>query len=117
MGHDPCSVCSERVTRPELAGSYNRQRIRHMTNHNATPPVQTFRDGSISVRIWKKEVSNAESTSIFFSIDMQRGYKQDDDWKNTASINGKDALKVANLFTQANNWIVQQRQSIKEGSH
>jgi len=84
-------------------------------NNNSanTAPAQTFRDGAISVRIWKREHKNAETgnTSIFYSIDMKRGYKQGDIWKNTSSINGRDALRVANLFTQANDWIVCQQQS------
>ena len=82
-------------------------------NSANTAPVQTFRDGAISVRVWKREHKNAETgnTSTFYSIDMKRGYKQGDIWKNTSSINGRDALRVSNLFTRANNWIVQQQQS------
>lgn len=85
-------------------------------NNNSanTAPVQTFRDRAISVRIWKREHKNAETgkTNIFYSIDMKRGYKQGDVWKNTSSINGRDALRVSNLFTRANNWIVQQQYSV-----
>jgi len=79
-----------------------------------TAPVQTFRDGAISIRVWKREHKNAETgkTNIFYSIDMKRGYKQGDVWKNTSSINGRDALRVSNLFTRANNWIVQQQYSV-----
>ena len=89
-----------------------------MTTQNNTSafaaPVQTFRDGAISVRVWKREHKNPESgnTSIFYSIDMKRGYKQGDVWKNTSSINGRDALRVAKLFTLADNWIVQQQYSM-----
>jgi len=69
-------------------------------------PVKTFRDRAISVRVWKREHKNSETgkTNIF-------GYKQGDVWKNTSSINGRDALRVSNLFTRANNWIVQQQYS------
>ncbi len=49
-----------------------------------TAPVKTFRDGAISVRVWK----------------------------NTSSINGRDAFKVSNLFISANTWIIQQQYSI-----
>ena len=78
-----------------------------------TAPVKTFRDRAISVRVWKREHKNADTgkTNIFYSIDMKRGYKQGDIWKNTSSINGRDALRVSNLFTRANNWIVQQQYS------
>ena len=83
-------------------------------NSSNTAPVQTFRDGAISVRVWKREHKNAETgnTSIFYSIDMKRGYKQGDVWKNTSSINGRAALRVAKLFNLADNWIVQQQYSI-----
>jgi hypothetical protein len=79
-----------------------------------TKPVQTFRDAAISVRVWKREHKNSETgkTNIYFSIDMKRGYKSGDIWKHTSSINGRDALRVANLFTRANNWIVQQKHSV-----
>ncbi|MBX3631269.1 MAG: hypothetical protein KF908_15465 [Nitrosomonas sp.] len=87
------------------------------TQHNIsakTAPVKTFRDGAISVRIWKKEYQNRETKEIstFYSIDMKRGYKSGDVWKNTSSINGRDAFKVSNLFVRANNWIIQQKYSI-----
>tara|TARA_R110002095_G_scaffold200464_1_gene180727 strand:+ start:1404 stop:1712 length:309 start_codon:yes stop_codon:yes gene_type:complete len=84
------------------------------SNSAHTAPVKTFRDRAISVRVWKKEHKDAETgkTNIFYSIDMKRGYKSGDIWKNTSSINGRDALRVSNLFTHANNWIVQQQYSI-----
>jgi len=79
-----------------------------------TAPVKRFRDGAISVRVWKKEHKNPETEdiSIFYSIDMKRGYKTGDAWKNTSSINGRDAFKVSNLFARANTWIIQQQYSI-----
>ena len=87
------------------------------TQHNTsvkTAPVKTFKDGAISVRIWKKKYKKPETekTNIFYSIDMKRGYKSANVWKNTSSINGHDAFKVSNLFARANIWIIQQTYSI-----
>ena len=87
------------------------------TQHNTsakTAPVKTFRDGAISLRIWKREYQNPETeeTNIFYSIDMKRSYKSGDVWKNTSSINARDAFKVSNLFARANIWIIQQKYSI-----
>ncbi len=92
-----------------------------MTNQNnitaktaKTAPIKTFRDGAISVRVWKKEYQNPETKeiSIFYSLDMKRGYKSGDVWENTSNINGCDAFKVSNLFASANSWIIQQQYSI-----
>ncbi len=79
-----------------------------------TAPIKTFRDGAISVRVWKKEYQNPESKeiNIFYSLDMKRSYKSGDVWKNTSSINERDAFKVSNLFASANTWIIQQKYSI-----
>ncbi|MCU7840527.1 MAG: hypothetical protein KZQ94_14245 [Candidatus Thiodiazotropha sp. (ex Troendleina suluensis)] len=83
-------------------------------NSQKTMPAQIFRDGSISVRVWKKvhKKTDTSDTTIFYSIDMKRGYKSGDIWKSTNSINGRDALRVSNLYAQANNWIIQQQYSV-----
>lgn len=77
-------------------------------------PAKTFRNRSISVNIWENEHKNPETEKVntFYSLELRRGYKKGDDWKNTSSINGDDALRVANLFTRANNWILQQKYSL-----
>ncbi len=76
-------------------------------------PAKTFRNRAISVNIWENEHKHPETGKVnsFYSLELRRGYKKGDDWKNTSSINGDDALRVANLFTRANNWILQQRYS------
>ena len=80
------------------------------TNVALRKPVHTFRDRVISVRIWKNEHTHPETgeSNTFYSIDMKRSYKTDAGWKTTTSINGDDAFRVANLFTSANAWIMQQ---------
>lgn len=83
-------------------------------NSNSKRPAKTFRNRAISVNIWKNEHQNSETgkENIFYSLELRRGYKKGDDWKNTSSINEDEALIVANLFTRANNWILQQKYSI-----
>jgi len=83
------------------------------TNSKSKRPAKTFRNKAISVNIWENSYQNPETgkSSTFYSLDLRRGYKKGDDWKNTSSINGDDALSAANLFTRANNWILQQKYS------
>ncbi len=83
-------------------------------NSETKRPAKTFRNRAISVNIWENDHQNPETGKLntFYSLELRRGYKKGDDWKNTSSINGDDALRVANLFTRANNWILQQKYSL-----
>ena len=74
-------------------------------------PVKTFRDRSISVNVWKRDHQNPETGEVntFYSLDLRRGYKQGDSWKNTTSVNGEDGLRVSNLYQRAHNWILHQK--------
>ena len=80
-------------------------------NTENNKPIQTFRDGCINLRIWEKDHQNEKTGAIrtYYSIDLKRGYKQNDEWKHTNIINGDDALKVANLYNQANAWLLEHK--------
>lgn len=71
-------------------------------------PFKTLRDGTIKATIWQ----NQTEKGAFYSVDIVRGYKdQNDEWKDTHSFSGAELLRVANLSTQAYNAISEARQA------
>ena len=69
-------------------------------------PIETLRDGAIKATIWK----NTSDKGDFYSVDIVRGYKdQQDNWKDTHSFSGAELLRVANLAQQAYNRIQEVR--------
>lgn len=84
------------------------------THKELKSPVKTFRDRAISVSIWENQHTNPETgeAKIYYSLDLQRGYKKGDVWKHTSSINGDDALRVSNLYQEAHRWILTRKYSL-----
>lgn len=70
-------------------------------------PAAKFRDGRLEVTVW--ENSNDENT--WYSVTLERSYKDGEDWKKTGSLNGDDALKAAHLLTKAHDAILGLRQA------
>lgn len=68
-------------------------------------PADTIRDGAIKATIWKNTSDNGD----FYSVDLSRGYKQGDDWKETTSLTGTDVLRGARLLERAYDRISQLR--------
>lgn len=74
-----------------------------------TKPAAKFRDGRLTATIWKNETTKQDTGEIsqFYSVDIVRSYKDaNDQWQETPSFTGADLLKVANLSTQAYNYIL-----------
>lgn len=69
-------------------------------------PVQKFKDGTLEVAIWANETSEGKT---FYSIDLKRSYKDGEEWKETTSLNGDQALKAAHLLTKAHDAILDLR--------
>ena len=63
----------------------------------ANEPVAKFKDRGLELTIW--ENSNDENT--WYSANMERSYKDGDDWKKTTSLNKSDLPKAAALFQLA----------------
>ena len=47
----------------------------------------------------------SEKGTIWYNVDLSRGYKQGDDWKETTSLNQDDLLPMAKLLDEADTWI------------
>ncbi len=68
-------------------------------------PEKKFNCGSISASIWANtKVVNGETVK-FYSVTINKAYKEGDDWKYTNSFNIEDLPKVALVATDAYKYI------------
>lgn len=69
-------------------------------------PVKKFRLGFVSATIWSNEAPTGDRK--FYTVDVQRTFKDGDDLRNTSSLNAADLLNAAKLLERAESWIAQQ---------
>lgn len=67
-------------------------------------PAKRFRIGAVQAAIWKNDGPNHS----FYTVTMQRSYKDGDDWKNTDSLGSGDLLNAAHVLMRAEAWISEQ---------
>ena len=81
-------------------------------------PEAKIKDGTITATIWKNENKSDEGDGLkaFYSVDIQRSYKdKDDKWQSTSSFSGPELLRVANLAQTAYNHILHLKASDNVG--
>lgn len=86
-----------------------------MSNRNGTPPVATHRDGAVSAKVWRNHSQDGEA---FYSVTLQRSYKdkQTGEFRDTASFQGTDLLKVQQLASQAYGTISRLRENDRQAA-
>lgn len=67
-------------------------------------PVKKFRLGYVTANVWK----NDGQDRVFYTVDLQRSYKDGTEWKSTGSMNHHDLLNAAKVLERAEEWIAQQ---------
>lgn len=67
-------------------------------------PEKRFRLGYLTATIWKNEGKERS----FYSVTLQRTYKDGDELKNTEALGHGDLLNAAKLLTRAEVWIADQ---------
>lgn len=79
-----------------------------MTNQQTTPetpknpPVLTFQDGYVKVKIWEHHGEKG----TYWSVQPLRVYKKaEKDWRETYSFTGGDILRVGRLIDEAYGYI------------
>lgn len=70
----------------------------------ANAPVQKFTIGVVTANVWE----NKNGDRSFYTVDLQRRYKDGDEWKNATSLNTSDLLNAAKVLTRAESWIATQ---------
>ena len=63
----------------------------------ADKPVKKFRIGFVQAAIWKNDSTN----SSFYTVTLQRSYKDGDEYKNTDQLGAADLLNAAELLKRA----------------
>ena len=68
-------------------------------------PEKCLRCGPISASIWAQgKTVNGEMVK-FYSVKIDKAYKQDDEWKHTTSFSAEDLPKVALVANEAYKYI------------
>jgi hypothetical protein len=73
-----------------------------------TSPAHKIRISNITATVWR----NSGSNGPWYSVQLQRSYKNgDDQWRQTEALGQDDLLTGAKLLDQAHDWIVQQMEA------
>ncbi len=75
-------------------------------------PAAKFRDGALTVTVWK----NAGDKGAFYSVTPSRSYKKDDTWKETDRFGEDDLLPLAKLLDEAHTWIRDTQQAERQAA-
>lgn len=67
-------------------------------------PVKRFRVGAVTASVWE----NRSNDRAFYSVTLQRSYKEDGEWKTADSYNAGDLLNLARVVTRCENYIADQ---------
>lgn len=65
-------------------------------------PVKRFRAGAVSAAVWE----NVSEKGSFATINLQRSYKDKDEWKHTESLKTNDLPKAVLVLNQAFEYLV-----------
>ncbi len=63
----------------------------------ANQPAAKFRLGFVTATVWKNDE--------FFSVVLERSYKDGEDWKSTDQLNAGDLLNAAKVLQRAEEFI------------
>ena len=75
-------------------------------------PAIKFRDGTLSVTIWR----NTSEKGTYYTANPQRSYRTGEDaWKETDSLNSDDLLAMSELLREAYAWIKMQKRADAKG--
>jgi hypothetical protein len=64
-------------------------------------PDIKFRIGNVTAAVWQNDKG-------FYSVTLQRSYKDGNDWKNTDNLGAGDLLNAAKALERAEAWISEQ---------
>ena len=68
-------------------------------------PYKKFSCGPISASIWANNRTVNGETVKFYSITINKAYKEDEDWKHTNSFDIEDLPKVALVANEAYKYV------------
>src|SRR5207244_8058372 len=80
----------------------------------ATKPVKVFRDGRLSISVFRNFATVREQERAFHNVSIQRSYKEGDGYKSTHSLGKDDLPAVQLLLAQAWQWIVTEDAALRK---
>lgn len=84
-----------------------------MTKEKKNPPIDTFRDGAVSAKVWRNTSTDGDA---FYSVTFQRVYTDAATGKvrEASSFQGTDLLKVQRLASEAYRYVGRARAHDRE---
>jgi len=64
-------------------------------------PEKTFRCGPIAASIWQDSNVHNKQVVTFYSISIDKAYKDGEEWKHTNSFSAEDLPKIALVANEA----------------
>jgi hypothetical protein len=75
-------------------------------------PAHKLRISNLSASIWR----NSGTNGAWYSVQLKRSYKTDDDqWRDTDALGQDDLLPAAKLLDLAHTWIMHQLEADRRG--
>lgn len=68
-------------------------------------PAAKFRIGALVATVWENEGNGDRK---WYSVELTRSYKENDEYRSTNSLNSGDLLNGAKLLERAEHWIANQ---------
>jgi hypothetical protein len=74
-------------------------------------PEQRFSTGAISAAVWKNTIADKEKEAVFYTVTLQRRYKdKEGNWQTTYSLRTGDLPKATLVLNKAYEFIVLKRE-------
>jgi len=81
---------------------------------SSTKPVKVFRDGRLSVSVFRNHATVHDKDRVFHNIYLQRSYKDGDTYKTTTSLGKDDLPKAQLLLAQTWQWVVNDEHTLRQ---
>ncbi|OWK45573.1 hypothetical protein [Fimbriiglobus ruber] len=76
-----------------------------------TSPAHKLRIGTLQATIWR----NSGGNNTWYSVQLARGYKVEEAWRETDNLGFDDLLAAAKLLDKAHDWIGHQLDADRKG--
>ena len=81
------------------------RKVKSMAEEKSAP-VEKFRAGGVSATIWENNSSKDGKDFVYFTVSVERNYKDGEVWKKTSSMRLNDLPKVALVSQKAYEYLV-----------
>ena len=76
-----------------------------------TSPAHKIRIGTLQATIWR----NSGDKGTWYTVNLTRGYKVEEGWRETDNLGFDDLLTAAKLLDQSHSWITHQLEADRKG--